>query len=238
MDSVSPLKIIVSEGNYIINGGKVINFHNSLNFRRVCKDFDQEPIPYVEDSLTSDHIYTFDGSTVLVEVFLMASFIAPQFWVPSHNFLPIIDNAWIVRRETNAAGVSTVYGSIFNYKDEHMRFDSVPSLEHGYACNLWPIGTIKLEGETFVPYQSLNGNFIFTRLFNTVSYATCNNLLGISQSSMEDAASSVYNDTNTFIQRGNIEGTNLIGAGLTTALDSGEVPSIRSSYLEYNPQVF
>ena len=57
MTSVSPFKIIVSEDNYLINGGKIINYFNPLNYRRVRKDADGETIPFIENNLTNDHIY-------------------------------------------------------------------------------------------------------------------------------------------------------------------------------------
>lgn len=232
MDSVSPLKIVVSQDTYIINGGLVVNYHNSLNFRRVRKNFNQEAIPYIEDNLTNNHIYTIGGSIDSIEIYLMATFKAPSFWVPGSNFLPLIDNAWIVRKEIEGDGTSTIFGSIYNYEDYHMRFDSVPSLEHGYACNLSPIGTIQLINGQYVVRQSLNGNYIFTRFFDSRSFAICNNTLGISQDSMSSAMQALSNIDNRFISRGNIESQNGFGKGAQEAIGANDVPLVFGGYLE------
>lgn len=231
MIQVSPFKIIVSEDTYIINGGKVINFYNSINYRNVKRHRDELELPQIDRFLDSSSIFYFGIDVVEVNIYLMASFKAPQYWVPGHVFSPIIDNAWIVRVETDSEGNSIVYGEIENNQGYHIRYDTVESKVFGYACNLAQIGKIELINGSYSITQSLNTDCILTRLLDSSIYAACNSEIEDSVENLLAAFSVVNNSINPYTCRGNIE-SNIDSSILTTELGSGIVPPLIGYFIE------
>lgn len=202
-DKPHPFKISVRNNSVFINGGRVYCFYNPLNFQNVRWDskkpfLPQEPIPVSEELQREEGINTRDYGisipvgTVGINVHLMASFLPPKKWVPSHFYIPIIQRAWIVLVCTKADGedlTSEIKGSVLNLTNDNIRYQSfdinlpVPENEEVYnpepnplgnAWNLGLLGQVEKIENNWKIVQCISDHFPITPFRNLWSYAGSN----------------------------------------------------------------
>lgn len=234
--------IFVKNSDYIVNGGKIVNYFNPINYQKIRRDRDDNFLNIITDTLESEDVFSFSGLKK-VEIYLMCSFKAPKYWIPGPRFCPIIDNAWIVRKETENDDDIIIQGSIENSSVDHIRFDSALDIQYGYACNLGKISEIELVDGEYVVRQVLIDNYDFSLLFSTPAYTVHNNLINILPNEDSMAAYSlIYNNQNTFLYRGYAitSNTSFVNSGedfWDDPLPANTLPPIIGSFVESHPEL-
>jgi len=234
---ISPFKTIVSTDTYIVNGGKVINYNNPANFTFVKKDRDSASIPKIQNNLSEDFIYYLDPDVVKIEVYLMASFVAPAYWVPGEVFVPKINNAWILRREQYSDLTYSIIGQKENSSSNEIRFDSISSLKNGYACVLGLISVIKKTETGYDVFQIQKNDYIFSRFFDSAAYACHNTELPVS---LEDILTSELELQAPLIKsykRGYIDSCNSSLNGIDNELGSQELQTFENDIFRENQRI-
>lgn len=126
-----------SDGNksFAINSGKIINFHNPLNYRNVKCDSGGAFLPILPYSIKNpdtneeeesiiETSFSIDSQDIKIEIYLFCSFKPPERWVSGPHYIPMIDESWIVLKTYSDPNDSTKFalkGKIKNPSEDNIK---------------------------------------------------------------------------------------------------------------------
>lgn len=223
MTQLTPFQTFVSSDTYFVNAGKVINYFNPVNYRDVRVDRDSIVLPNISRNIEMEAAFGIQPDIIKIEIFLFASFSPPLFWVPGNAYVPKINNAWIVRREQFTDFSYQTLGTINNKSSLDIRFESL-GFANGYACNLGPVAILDWNGSGYDVNQIVRDNYIFSRLFDSISYSVHNGEIDGSQEDVVAANLETESQLIKTYHRGYIETSNSLGEGMSAILNPNELP--------------
>jgi hypothetical protein len=142
-NSFHPFEVTILQGlenpeslNFAVNIGKVFNFYNPLNYRKVKYDATGVLLPNLPYSLvpstespdnTSFEFSFEEQQAYKINIYLLCSFNPPSGWVSGPSYIPMIDNAWIICKyffDEQDSSLFAIKGQTKNQSDTNIKFES------------------------------------------------------------------------------------------------------------------
>ena len=138
-----PFEVIISKGlenpenlRFSVNSGKVFNFYNPLNYRKVKYDalglfLPDLPYKALKTEIKPEEAWqntSFEFKQAYkINIYLLCSFNPPTKWVSGPSYIPMIDNAWIICKyflDESDNSIFEIKGQTKNQSDTNIKFES------------------------------------------------------------------------------------------------------------------